>query len=92
MLVARVLNDFLAGTACPHVREVDPAQAVSVGYWKLNDGSYRMLAGNLEEGLRHDADFSRRVTVVFPSSWRRPTMPIELGQAECRLLRIAPEK
>jgi hypothetical protein len=69
VMVARVLNDFLQGTNSPHVEEIDTARAVNVGYWKLRDGSYRMLAGNLEEGLRHDADFNRHVTVVFPSSW-----------------------
>ncbi len=69
VLTARAMNGLLKGTGSPHVEEVDPGQAVSVGYWKLRDGTYRMLAGNLEEGLRHDADFNRRVTVVFPQSW-----------------------
>lgn len=69
VIVARVLNDFLKDSACPHVKQVEPGQAVNVGYWKLRDGSYRVLAGNLEEGLRHDADFSRQVTLVFPHAW-----------------------
>lgn len=88
VMVARVLKDFLQGTNSPHVEEIDTAQAVNVGYWKLRDGSYRMLAGNLEEGLRHDADFNRHVTVVFPSSWGQPPVSVHLGQAESRLLRI----
>ncbi len=92
VIVARVLNDFLAGTNSPHVEQVDPAQAVNIGYWKLRDGAYRMLAGNLEEGLREDADFNRRITVVFPSAWRKPPMPVQLGQAECKLYRITVAK
>ncbi|WP_404481922.1 hypothetical protein [Novosphingobium sp. BL-52-GroH] len=28
------------------------------------------LAGNLEEGLRDDADQSRRITLALPQSWR----------------------
>ena len=88
VIVARVLNEFLKGTNSPHVEEVDPAQAVNIGYWKLRDGSYRVLAGNLEEGLRHDADFSRHITVIFPSSWGRAALPVHLGQAESKLYRI----
>ena len=26
--------------------------------WQLNDGSYRVMAGNLEEGINHTADLS----------------------------------
>jgi len=79
VIVARVLNDFLKNSTCPHVREVEVGQAVNMGYWRLRDGSYRVLVGNLEEGLRHDADFTRRVTLVFPGAWGL-AKPLELKE------------
>ena len=35
------------------------------------DGTYWLLTGNLEEGLRHDADFTGQVRVHFPKDWIR---------------------
>lgn len=71
VLAARALNRQLAGTASPRASRVEPDEAVNLSVWQLQDGTYRLLAGNLEEGLRHDADFSRRVRVLFPEHWTR---------------------
>jgi hypothetical protein len=69
VLVARVLNQLLEDSDCPRVDRVEVGQALNLACWRLADGTYRLLAGNLEEGLRHDADFSRRAGVVFPAGW-----------------------
>lgn len=103
-MVARALNGFLKEAGGPYVENIDVGQAVSVCYWRLADGSRRVLVGNLEEGLRFDADFSRHVRVKLPASWKpvsafdvwhdktesdlRNDWQIELGQAECKLYKV----
>ena len=66
VLVARVANSFLAEVKALHAREIDPNQAVAVESWRLKNGEVQILAGNLEEGLRDDADLSRHTTLVLP--------------------------
>jgi hypothetical protein len=67
VLVARVANSFLAEVKAIHARDIDPNEAVAVESWRLENGDIQILAGNLEEGLREDADFSRHITLVLPS-------------------------
>jgi hypothetical protein len=42
---------------------------MNVAAWGTSDGALRILAGNLEEGLRDDADLSRHATLAIPESW-----------------------
>jgi hypothetical protein len=104
VMVARALNGFLKEAGGPYVENIDVGQAVSACYWRLADGSRRVLVGNLEEGLRFDADFLRHVRVKLPASWKpvsafdawhdktesdlRNDWQIELGQAECKLYKV----
>ncbi|NQT93717.1 MAG: hypothetical protein HQ559_13235, partial [Lentisphaerae bacterium] len=69
VLVARGLNRLLKGTSSPCVQTVDVRHTVCVGAWRVKDGSYRILAGNLEEGLTHDADMSRQTVLHLPGTW-----------------------
>ncbi len=101
-LVAGVLNSLLHGAGALHVTAIDLMQTVSLTAWKTADGSTWVLAANLEEGIRDDADLSRHTSVVLPSSsmearwidvWghkviqpRRDTLPIDLAQATSILL------
>jgi hypothetical protein len=68
-VVAATLNQQLAKAGAFRAVEVDVAQSGTISAWVREDGKVRLLAGNLEEGLRDDADRSRRMTLSFPQSW-----------------------
>ncbi len=72
VLVARVVNSFLANAQALHASNIDPKQAIAVESWELKNGEREILAGNLEEGLREDADFTRHTTLVLP--WENVTL------------------
>ena len=67
-LVAGVLNYLLASRNVLHAKEVDLNQAMNVTAWRTH-GGIRILAGNLEEGLRDDADMTRHAVLVLPKTW-----------------------
>ena len=82
--------------------EIDLRQTMSIAAWKTVDGSLYVMAGNLEEGLRDDADMSRHSVLKLPLSWpsnwqdvwtKKPyslhknTCRIDLAQAASALLR-----
>jgi hypothetical protein len=69
-LVAGALNSLLSGSDDLHAEQVDLDQALNVTAWRGRDGVVRILAGNLEEGLRDDADMTRHATLLLPKSWR----------------------
>jgi hypothetical protein len=70
-LAARIMHDFLRDSDCPTVRNVSEDSPIAISAWQLRDGSYRVLAGNLEEGLRvpHDRDLSVHVRIDLPKRW-----------------------
>ena len=69
-LVAGALNSLLAGTSALHAEQVDLDQTLNVTAWRESDGAVRILAGNLEEGLRDDADMTRHTILVLPDEWQ----------------------
>jgi hypothetical protein len=85
--VARVLSLWLGGGEGPWVERVAPDQPVSLGAWRLEDGSRRLLAGNLEEGLVEPAGPERRIEVSLPPAWRAggPTLRDVWGEATLTL-------
>ena len=68
VVVARVANSFLSQVKAIHALEIDPKEPVAVESWRLKNGEVQILAGNLEEGLRDDANLSRHTTLVL--SWK----------------------
>jgi len=78
LLVARVLSDFLKGSNSPYTENIAEDSPVSVGAWQLNDGSYRILAGNIEEGLHYQANQSKHIILNIPGSWRSSNRPLNL--------------
>lgn len=68
-LAAGVMNQLLKQRVCLHAREIDLKQTVNVAAWRTAGGDVRILAGNLEEGLRDDADLSRHAVLEVPASW-----------------------
>ena len=68
-LVGGALSFLLSETGALHAEQVDLDQTVNVAAWQGAEGSIRILAGNLEEGLRHDADMTRHTVLVLPATW-----------------------
>ena len=68
-LAAGVFNKMLSTNSALHADGIDLKQTMNVAAWRTQDGKLRILAGNLEEGLREDADFSRTAALAIPQSW-----------------------
>ena len=68
-LAAGALNSLLSGPGVLHAEHVDLDQTMNVTAWRAGNGVVHILAGNLEEGLRDDADMSRHATLVLPEAW-----------------------
>ena len=68
-LAAGVLSELLKQQGSLRAQQIDLEQTMNIAAWRVNDGTIRILAGNLEEGLRDDADLSRHTTLVLPD-WR----------------------
>ncbi len=69
-LAAGVLNDVLKTQPALHASEIYLRQTMNVAAWRTKDGTLRILAANLEEGLRDDADITRHATLSLPESWK----------------------
>jgi len=68
-LTAGALNSLLKSENALHAVTIDLNQSMAVAAWRTKNGAVRILVGNLEEGLREDADLSRHGTLVLPGSW-----------------------
>jgi len=68
-LTAGALNFLLSKTEGIHARDIDFEQTMNVGAWRMKDGRVLVLAANLEEGLRDDADHRRHATLLVPKKW-----------------------
>ncbi len=69
-LTAGALNALLATPNVLHAKRIDMNQTMSVCAWATADGGIRLLAANLEEGLRDDADATRHATLILPENWK----------------------
>lgn len=101
-LAAGVLNDLLRRNASLHAAQIDLKQTVNIAAWRTKNGSIHLMAANLEEGLRDDADISRHTTLALPKPWQthpwkdawtgrafplnNGLLPIDLPQASSILL------
>jgi hypothetical protein len=72
-LAAGALNELLRRNACLHASQIDLNETMSIAAWRTKSGVTRILAGNLEEGLRDDADLSRHATLAIPKLWQMET-------------------
>ena len=102
-LAAGTLNYLLSSDSNTlHAERVDLNQTLNITAWGNRDGALHILAGNLEEGLRDDADMTRHATMILPKSWKATRwtdvwtrtsidvhhceLDLELGQAKSILL------
>lgn len=69
-LVAGALNSLLSRHDVFHAEEIDLNHTMNVTAWRTKDGTVRILAANLEEGLRDDADMTRHTLMALPESWK----------------------
>jgi hypothetical protein len=65
--VARALGLWLREGAGPWVEGIEPDQPFSLAAWRLDDGSRRVLVGNLGDPDRT----GRRIEVSLPAAWLR---------------------
>lgn len=69
VMVNRILNKYLKETNALHASEIAVDQPLCIGAWKLSNGEYRILAGNLEEGMQFTVDETKQVTMEIPKTW-----------------------
>ncbi len=67
-LTARLFNDVMRRNDLICVDEIQQYRPVNYTYWQLNDGTFRVLAGNLEEGINHTADRSVKIILNIPGT------------------------
>lgn len=63
VLTARVINEAMKTIGLMHVDYIGQYQPVNLSMWQLKDGSYRVMAGNLEEGINHTSDQTVQATL-----------------------------
>jgi hypothetical protein len=68
-LAAGTLNFLITTPDDLHVAQIDQNQTMNLSAWRTADGEIHLMAAELEEGIRDDADHSTHATLVFPSSW-----------------------
>lgn len=68
-LSAGTINAILDGTLSPHASHIDLQQTMNFTAWQTNDSRIHLMFGNLEEGLRDDADTARHVDISLPRTW-----------------------
>lgn len=68
-LAAGALTDLLKQKGSLRADQIDLRQTMNVAAWTTRNGEHHILASNLEEGLRDDADHTRHARLVLPESW-----------------------
>ena len=66
VLTARLINETMKKNGlinCDNIKQYNP---LSLAMWQLNDGSLRIMAGNLEEGINHTSDLAVHATLNIP--------------------------
>lgn len=68
VLTARLINEAMKLSGFISTDNIEQYQPVNLSMWQLKDGSYRIMAGNLEEGINHTSDLSVQTTLTLPDS------------------------
>ena len=66
VLTARLINEAMKKNGLSYTDYIEPYHPLNLAMWQLNDGSYRIMAGNLEEGINHSADLSVQMILNIP--------------------------
>ena len=73
VLTARLLNEVLRKNGLLNTDFIDQYHPLNIAMWQLKDGSFRIMAGNLEEGINHSSDLSAKTVLNIPSSGIKST-------------------
>ncbi|ARN57853.1 hypothetical protein [Sedimentisphaera salicampi] len=71
-LTARAINKMSKEADLCYVDQIKPYRPMQLSCWKTKDGHYRILAGNLEEGINHKSDKWVHNTLNIPESFELP--------------------
>jgi hypothetical protein len=66
VITARLFNEIMKNNGLIYIDEIMQDQPVNLSAWQLQDGSYKIMAGNLEEGINHSADHSTHTVLNLP--------------------------
>jgi len=69
VLAARTIADSLKGTGSPFIENIDATTPATVLAWKKSDGTFNVLAAELEEGLSDAARTPFELRVKLPAAW-----------------------
>lgn len=69
-LAAGALNKLLTSPGVLHAKDIDLLQTMNVTAWRTEQSRVSIMAANLEEGLRNDADMTRHTVLALPKAWR----------------------
>ena len=67
-LAARKINEMSQANGSVSVEYIDPYRPVNFCMWRLENGSCKILLGNLEEGLEHTGKQDREIVLRLPES------------------------
>jgi len=77
VLTARLINDVMKKNGFLYTDIIEQYHPIHLSMWQLRNGSYRVMAGNLEEGINHSSDLSAQTTLNLPGSIS-PSKSIEI--------------
>ena len=69
LLGARSIQRMLKENGSPYARGMDPLRPISLLFWQTKNGTYKLLAGEMEEGICHTADRTTSVEWCLPGDW-----------------------
>lgn len=69
VLTARLINEVLKKSGFAYVDKIKQDQPVQLSMWQLKDGSFKIMAGNLEEGINHTANHTVNTTLNLPTQF-----------------------
>lgn len=78
LLTSRLINQVLKENGLSYTEELNQDLPVNYSMWELNDGTTKILAGNLEEGINHKDEHSAHITINL----RQVTMEKEVEFVE----------
>ncbi len=87
VLTARLINESLKNNGYISVENIEQYHPAALSMWQLNDGSYRVMTGNLEEGINHKADLSVETSIILPPQFMSAATEIkDLWSDEKRII------
>ncbi len=69
LLGARQMQQMLKKSESPYAVDMKPLKPISTLFWQTNDGTYKLLAGEVEEGICHTPDRTTSVEWNIPEAW-----------------------